>query len=664
MGSKSLAKCIGVSVEEAERLISNFFSSFPKVKSYINNLKDSADEKGYVSTMLGWLILPLLLKIIRLCHALSKEVDSHPGMQPFEAHVPFTLQFFIDYCIFGMDEITFKIVYLRSGPKTELTNIFYEGVNLQKAADSGFRQSPLPPITLCVTEYDAWAEHIMNAEISGKNEYSSNPGLEYIWKEETARCRIQGTIPEDKFNHYTPRPYYKNIMEKDLLSKVKDIARSMREHGPSNINLSNLTQRLDVIPDQKSVILESLKNEVLETWTCQIDEKKSVLEIEEECTANIEDAQKSDLEDDIGIEDDEQHMNHLIATVHYKGNKDEIGETTEPHEWASKKRPLPQWFSLDKDLPLMVRNKIGDTVDDNQLCVSTDVTMSFDDASFRQTDPILGFSLCVVPDVCRFSTPSIHVFMSTLPVEVFFNGDVMWAENEYSLLESLVNLIRRYTQSKRGNMIDKNDPDMLFGYDTDRLSWGYVFKRAEVIGYSSLFEDLSRFNNVSHGWQRLTSTGVSHFSYIAKLYLLIVLLTGMDTRISITGGVDASSISTYPRIRCTFYHVITKKWVRYIFLLFKKMKSMLEILHLFVRFQEKFRCIGLGNFQILGARIMVKTAAKHTKNRVQESYTEIQTACLCYCQVLVFFCFIIIHAIIKLLRAGSGTFSGIDILSK
>ncbi|VDO45675.1 unnamed protein product [Haemonchus placei] len=66
--------------------------------------------------------------------------------------------------------------------------------------------SPLMPITSCAVECDAFVTDIMNKELHSFNVHSSNPGLEYIWREEAARCNAQGRKLEDVFNNCTSDP--------------------------------------------------------------------------------------------------------------------------------------------------------------------------------------------------------------------------------------------------------------------------------------------------------------------------------------------------------------------------------------------------------------------------------------------------------------------------
>jgi DNA polymerase-1 len=52
-GSHGLAQQTGLSHEEADRFIKNYFARYPKVKEYIERTKRQANEQGYVETLLG-----------------------------------------------------------------------------------------------------------------------------------------------------------------------------------------------------------------------------------------------------------------------------------------------------------------------------------------------------------------------------------------------------------------------------------------------------------------------------------------------------------------------------------------------------------------------------------------------------------------------------------
>lgn len=46
--------------------------------------------------------------------AFQKESLRDPFLQPYNAHIPYILQFFVDFSIFGMDLVHFSRIYKRS----------------------------------------------------------------------------------------------------------------------------------------------------------------------------------------------------------------------------------------------------------------------------------------------------------------------------------------------------------------------------------------------------------------------------------------------------------------------------------------------------------------------------------------------------------------------
>ncbi|CAF1143805.1 unnamed protein product [Adineta ricciae] len=98
--------------------------------------------------------------------------------QPHEAHVPFNLQFFIDYNLYGMNFILFNNAHLRSSfpPTTNLTTANNQTTNL----------SSIQRISSCELEYDVHINDICNEPPQiGKG--IANPGLQALWEGERNR---------------------------------------------------------------------------------------------------------------------------------------------------------------------------------------------------------------------------------------------------------------------------------------------------------------------------------------------------------------------------------------------------------------------------------------------------------------------------------------------
>ncbi|MDR0665203.1 MAG: DNA polymerase I [Helicobacteraceae bacterium] len=53
MGRRKLSADVGISAEEAKRVIDDYFAKFPTIKSYIDSIKRNAHKYGFVSTLFG-----------------------------------------------------------------------------------------------------------------------------------------------------------------------------------------------------------------------------------------------------------------------------------------------------------------------------------------------------------------------------------------------------------------------------------------------------------------------------------------------------------------------------------------------------------------------------------------------------------------------------------
>ncbi|XGW15553.1 hypothetical protein V3C99_001205 [Haemonchus contortus] len=474
----------------------------------------------------------------KLLSSLAREVDEFPIMQPFEAHTPFILQFFIDYSIFGMDEISLRRVQYRISPNSDSQETIIDGVVVGDVLNSPSLLSPLMPITSCAVECDAFVTDIMNKELHSFNVHSSNPGLEYIWREEAARCNAQGRKLEDVFNNYTPRPYWKIQSERDLLERLESIAKEMIEEKGEAI----LTQPLNnTILDNDSFNNREQNLDSTMVWTGEVTQLEESMDIEAPAVEPKEAGLDESYEDEADtVAKEEVLMTQLKDSLKRKYEEDK--EVPDIEEFFCEDEPTPEpseqlinsrWVTMDIDLPLERRVKQS-TGTEASGSFPSDTTSVFADASFHpmpmnsslektavlnvssngdgermeddlsgisclsaaslellvftqasmpdpQFDPLLGFSYCVFEDVCRTTTSPQLIFVTTLPVQNLSNENLAWVPDEQSLFEELKSLVK------------KSDPDILFGYDTVRLSWGYVLRRALVLGFLDFHQEIGRY---------------------------------------------------------------------------------------------------------------------------------------------------------------------------
>ncbi|CAF3084938.1 unnamed protein product [Rotaria sp. Silwood2] len=98
--------------------------------------------------------------------------------QPHEAHVPFNLQFFIDYNLYGMNFILFNNACERNSSKIT--------TNLSTATNQTTNISSIQRVSSCELEYDVHIDDICNKPPQiGKG--IANPGLQALWNGERTR---------------------------------------------------------------------------------------------------------------------------------------------------------------------------------------------------------------------------------------------------------------------------------------------------------------------------------------------------------------------------------------------------------------------------------------------------------------------------------------------
>lgn len=157
-------------------------------------------------------------------------------LQPHEAHIPFILQFMMDYNLHGMSLINLSKIKHRRDVTQIISETKSSGESLLSPVDdinylpvSVMRQS------LCKLEVDALASDILNRGELEKG-MELNPGLEAIWEEERAR-RMQAGLSCDDSQLLTPqspkRPSYKptesDIYQQERLNHRLEIISQVRE---------------------------------------------------------------------------------------------------------------------------------------------------------------------------------------------------------------------------------------------------------------------------------------------------------------------------------------------------------------------------------------------------------------------------------------------------
>ncbi|XP_048270033.1 DNA polymerase zeta catalytic subunit isoform X6 [Bombus terrestris] len=127
---------------------------------------------------------PAMIK--RAADLLQNGVILGQSLQPHEAHIPFILQFMIDYNLYGMSLINLKDVKFRQCIHTKLE----ENSENESSSNLFDSQKHLPAFIVkqstCKLEVDAQACEILNRQ-EIQNDLDLNPGIAAIWNEEKYR---------------------------------------------------------------------------------------------------------------------------------------------------------------------------------------------------------------------------------------------------------------------------------------------------------------------------------------------------------------------------------------------------------------------------------------------------------------------------------------------
>ncbi|KAJ0178950.1 hypothetical protein K1T71_005725 [Dendrolimus kikuchii] len=172
----------------------------------------------------------LIKQAVELC---SNGAILGQTFQPHESHLNFTLQFFIDFNLFGMSNI-------------DLQSVKFRRTKFSQDSDESFKLSDdltLKPESSCYYEADCVASNIINRQKIGKGDGIENPGLEEVWNQEIERRKqlnmsMSKTLSQGRMMFEETESHYKheqicliklsNLLEKPVvitpnISKVKDI---------------------------------------------------------------------------------------------------------------------------------------------------------------------------------------------------------------------------------------------------------------------------------------------------------------------------------------------------------------------------------------------------------------------------------------------------------
>ncbi|CAD5223802.1 unnamed protein product [Bursaphelenchus okinawaensis] len=430
---------------------------------------------------------------------LQDEAINDSNFQPYLSHIPFILQFFIEYSIFGMGMIKFKKVLFRKPPSSATT----------------LQVSPLPPVTNVAVEFDAHVDDILNPIEEEKSDYV-NSGLQYIWEDEKTRrkhMKIPSFIPpkDTERNVTVTEAEKENLLKlrRKLASTSKNVTPSQQllnstifdgDLGSQNGNNDTTALNLDSEPEDDDSLGGSSENEGLS------DMEQRFSSSDEEMEGNVEIVRPQNLDDfqhsgwDLPVFKPKRHdlsekypeKLKRDAAKRAKDRKKQDG-TESTSQGSSKEKTFRYCANLNdvtihsrlikrkrKSVsPIKPLKRIPSLSTVNSLCVMS-IELVIDPVSKARvpnpsSDPIMAISCAICTDICNWSGRRPFSFVKSIVVA----GGLAYRKNEgVQLVSCEMEMLQVFC-----GIVQKYDPDIMIGYDLHRESWTYLAKRAEFIKY-------------------------------------------------------------------------------------------------------------------------------------------------------------------------------------
>ncbi|XP_035890639.1 DNA polymerase zeta catalytic subunit isoform X2 [Anopheles stephensi] len=145
--------------------------------------------------------------------------------QVHETHIPYILQFFIDYNLYGMSFLELNTTGLR-----------------QRTNDADSDSNIPPKMSTSEYEIDVLASDILNREPEDKakdNGEFANPGIASIWKDEQTRRHLLGLEQPERMNlSQDSGPEQEVVTESDRFYRVRLLAKLSKDHT-SSLSMEN-----------------------------------------------------------------------------------------------------------------------------------------------------------------------------------------------------------------------------------------------------------------------------------------------------------------------------------------------------------------------------------------------------------------------------------------
>ncbi|XP_059350922.1 DNA polymerase zeta catalytic subunit-like isoform X2 [Daphnia carinata] len=142
-------------------------------------------------------------------------------LQPCEAHIPFILQFLMDFNLQGMNFIHLKKAFARRNPGDNVDN---------------FYPSKAEPVSTCEMELDCFASDILNS-LDVQDGIQMNPGLAALWDEEIERRKVKN-INLDTINPPASQPRSQAVPTSSHIFYKANLSKQLREYASETGDVS------------------------------------------------------------------------------------------------------------------------------------------------------------------------------------------------------------------------------------------------------------------------------------------------------------------------------------------------------------------------------------------------------------------------------------------
>uniref|UniRef100_A0A8C7GGW9 DNA polymerase zeta catalytic subunit n=1 Tax=Oncorhynchus kisutch TaxID=8019 RepID=A0A8C7GGW9_ONCKI len=205
-----------------------------------------------------YLYNPQMVK--RVCELLQGGAVMNKHYQPHEAHIPYLLQLFIDYNLYGMNLINLGAVKFRRSHT--LGGMFdrweEDAIACSLVLEDVEKQST------CELEVDAVAVDILN-RLEIENQIGSNPGLQAIWEDEKQRRREKNQSSQMETPQSQDRGFVASTeSERAFMQRFKEILKENEFDVTQSGSVDDAAEEQDPSPAELSLHPDVLTPELLQ----------------------------------------------------------------------------------------------------------------------------------------------------------------------------------------------------------------------------------------------------------------------------------------------------------------------------------------------------------------------------------------------------------------